>query len=425
MIIRFFFNTPARAKLSSEPYSVYMEFKYAGVHVKMNTNIKLQYRHFKSTRNPEQLVTTLYQKETKQSRAMKIKEFKKIIANMEEVVSKYEKGFIAHEHLKQVLTNAIDSVAPVENNLMEFFDLFVIEKSKTNIADNTMKVINRSRSLVKEIVEENPGMVFNVFNINVDFFDKLRTHCKGLDFMVSTYNKYLKWIKSMMDWVMDKHPGANVNTYYKKEKELKDLDKDPLYILEDEISILWNREFKEKHLSEHRDMFIFQLLAGQRHSEMEPLGKSLDSIDEEQKIWYASSPKTTKIQKIPLTDISMEIYYRYKAKNKFPVRSNQKRNRTIKNVFESVGLDRSVILSYMFLGDKAPVLKQYALHEVITTHVARATMITHLSKNEAFHVIKQLSGHSNEREMKKYQGSTFDYLKEVIEAKSRELFKKQ
>lgn len=424
MTIRFFFNNPGKAKGSTSPYSIYVEFHYEKISFKHNTGIKLKYKHFKSTNNFDQMVTAAYQKDTKLSRAVKIKEFKKIVNNIELVVDKHYKGFISNDDLHQAFKDCLRDKLPVKSNLFEFFDKFIDYQAMKGNAPKTLYVIKGTRSILQQIQLDYPDIVLNVFDLNIEFFDKFRKVCISRGYEIVTYNKYLKWMKSMMNWMIEGHLNANFNLYYKSEKEMNSIEKEPLALHDDEIKSLWDHTFTNISREQHRDMFVFQLLSGQRHGEMASLAKSLISVDETKKIWYAYSEKTGKTQKIPLTEVMMEIYFKYKKNGKFPVKTNQKRNLLIKDVFKEVGLSRDIKIIQMYLGDSKPIITILPLHDAITTHVARASLITMLSRDQVSHVIKQLSGHSSDKEIKRYQGNDLEYLTKVMNQKSKELFNK-
>jgi site-specific recombinase XerD len=62
------------------------------------------------------------------------------------------------------------------------------------------------------------------------------------------------------------------------------------------------------------------------------------------------------------------------------------------------------------------VHKIYPLHEVISTHVARKTFITHcLRKGIPIQDVMRMSGHSDFKSMKSYIGITAQHIKKLSE----------
>jgi integrase len=419
MNIRFFFPNPGKTKESKQPYAIYLEFRYKGNVYRLNSQIKLKYPHFDPSKKLDLMVTPQYERDTKQSRAAVILEFKRIITGIESVVKKDEAGKLPSGEIKEAFENIIVSKATSQSNIVEYFEKFVNEKVNQRIAANTLKVLNRTKDLLVLTVEQNPKKVYDVFNLTSSFFSDFRNMSQTLGFTVSTYNKYFKWVKAMMDWVIRRNRDAKVNLYFMDEKPIKDITQDVIFIDDIEILQLWEMEFSNKAYEEHRDMFLFQLYSAQRHSEMETLGKSLDSIDEKNKIWYSSSKKTMTVQKIPMTDVMMEMYYKYKDQGSFPVRSNQVRNRMIKKVFEAAGITREITVMKYMLGDVRPRVETICMNKAITTHVARSSMVTMLSLDQMASTIRNITGHTTEKSLAAYQGANIEKIREIMAEKHK------
>lgn len=423
MLINFSFNNPTKAKASKVPYSLFLDFRYLNKRYRYPSGLKLKYPHFRQSKNINQLVTPQFENDTGQKRVIVIREFRNIIKRIEDVVDSHEKGHIQEHDLDQAFLSAIKMKPVLESNLLEYFDRFVDEKKMTGKARNTIKVAGSTRKLYEGILEDNPEQAFDVFNLNVEFFDAMRRYCISKGHQISTYNKYLKWTKGMMHWLMKRYPEARINKYFLDESEAETTEKEVVYVFDEEIKTLWETKFKDPAHGSQRDMFIFQYISGQRHNEMEVLRQDLNTIDEENMIWRAPSSKTHSVQNIPITPVMFQIFNKYKKLGRFPLTSLQVRNRVLKVLFAKAGLNRNITIREFKLGDDRPTFTTRPLHELITTHIARASKVTQMSKeNFSENMMRQITGHTNSKMLQRYMGNNFEDLKEKFLKSDNDLF---
>lgn len=420
MKINFFFNNPNKAKESNLPYSIYMSFSFQGESYKINTGEKLHYSHFNPKARFEAMVTPKYTKDTRNSKRLILEHFEEIMKSIEKVAEDFHDGKIKENVLRERFAMAIGKKVNATNNILDYFQIFYDFKFHQGLSGNTLKVYRNTKNVVSEMIKENPKKIFDVFDMDVEFFYEMRAYFSRKKGAVSTYNKHLKNIKSFMNWLSEEHGEMKIGYYYKKEKYIQEIEKEPYRVEDDEIVLLSNLVLTG-NLEGHRDMFLFQLYTGQRHSGIAPLAKSLIAINEEKRIYNLYDKKTKKNFSVPLSSNAMDIYFKYKEKGKMPVFANQKRNDSLKILFKLAKINRKIEIVEQIMGVPEPIRTLVPLDEVISTHAARKTLISILSDKYTFHVIKQMTGHSDPKTLRAYQAKNQESVIRIIEEETNHL----
>ncbi|UJH92093.1 site-specific integrase [Antarcticibacterium sp. 1MA-6-2] len=154
---------------------------------------------------------------------------------------------------------------------------------------------------------------------------------------------------------------------------------DRQFLTERELHILEETKFTSESLERVKDMFLFSCYSGLSYTDLKELTtdqivKGIDGKD-----WiYTKREKTQQSVKIPLLECAKDIIKKYQeqvfkeAKKVFPVISNQKINKYLKDIIDSIGIRKK-----------------------ITFHSARhtfATVIT-LSNGVPIETVSKLLGH--------------------------------
>ena len=233
---------------------------------------------------------------------------------------------------------------------------------------------------------------YNISDINIDKIDHafitdyefyLRTVKKCAN---NTAVKYIKNFNKIIklclanDW-LDKNPFAN---YKSKVKEVE-----RVYLSEDEIQNIINKDFKTERLSLVRDIFLFSCFTGLAYIDVKNLTKSHISIGIDGDKWiYTHRQKTETASKIPVLPVTQMIIDKYsdhpQAINEdklLPILSNQKMNAYLKEIAAVCEIEKE-----------------------LTFHIARHTFATTITLTNGVPIesVSKMLGHKNLRTTQHY-----------------------
>jgi site-specific recombinase XerD len=196
---------------------------------------------------------------------------------------------------------------------------------------------------------------------------------------IKNFNKIIK-ICLANDW-LDKNPFAN---YKSKVKEVE-----RVYLSEDEIQNIINKDFKTERLSLVRDIFLFSCFTGLAYIDVKNLTKSHIGIGIDGKKWiFTHRQKTETASKIPILPVTQMIIDKYEDhpecnnQNKLlPIFSNQKMN--------------------VYLKEIAGVCE---IEKELTFHIARHTFATTITLTNGVPIesVSKMLGHKNIRTTQHY-----------------------
>lgn len=196
---------------------------------------------------------------------------------------------------------------------------------------------------------------------------------------IKNFNKIIK-ICLANDW-LDRNPFAN---YKSKVKEVE-----RVFLTEDEIQALMNKEFKTERLALVRDIFLFSCFTGLAYIDVKNLTKSHISIGIDGEKWiFTHRQKTESASKIPILQITQMIIDKYKNhpecinKDKLlPILTNQKMNAYLKEIADICEIEKD-----------------------LTFHIARHTFATTVTLTNGVPIesVSKMLGHKNLRTTQHY-----------------------
>lgn len=147
---------------------------------------------------------------------------------------------------------------------------------------------------------------------------------------IKNFNKIIK-ICLANDW-LDKNPFAN---YKSKVKEVE-----RVYLTEDEIQSIIEKDFKTERLSLVRDIFLFSCFTGLAYIDVKNLTKSHISFGIDGEKWiFTHRQKTELASKIPILPVTQMVIDKYEnhpqclnENRLLPILSNQKMNAYLKEI---------------------------------------------------------------------------------------------
>lgn len=196
---------------------------------------------------------------------------------------------------------------------------------------------------------------------------------------IKNFNKIIK-ICLANDW-LDKNPFAN---YKSKVKEVE-----RVYLSEDEVQSIINKDFKTERLSLVRDIFLFSCFTGLAYIDVKNLTKSHISLGIDGNKWiFTHRQKTESASKIPIlpvTQIIIDKYENHPESNNqerlLPILSNQKMNAYLKEIATICEIEKE-----------------------LTFHIARHTFATTITLTNGVPIesVSKMLGHKNLRTTQHY-----------------------
>jgi site-specific recombinase XerD len=202
----------------------------------------------------------------------------------------------------------------------------------------------------------------------------------------NTAVKYIKNFSKIIklclanDW-LDKNPFAN---YKSKVKEVE-----RVYLSEEEIQNIIEKDFKTERLSLVRDIFLFSCFTGLAYIDVKNLTKSHISIGIDGDKWiFTHRQKTETASKIPILPVTQMIIDKYadhpKSNNEdrlLPILTNQKMNAYLKEIAAVCEIEKE-----------------------LTFHIARHTFATTVTLTNGVPIesVSKMLGHKNLRTTQHY-----------------------
>ena len=222
----------------------------------------------------------------------------------------------------------------------------LIDKS---MARGTVERYETSLKLTQQFIQLQFGKddipvedVNHKFITDYEFFFRTVRNCSH-----NTTIKYLKNFKKIIrialaNEYITKDPFINIRF------SLEEVDKD--FLTEEEVKIIYEKNFATERLEQVRDFFVFACYTGLAFSDLKGLHKEHLVKDNEGRLWIRKKRQKTKnMCNIPLLDISLRIIEKYKDHPKcatsekvLPVISNTKMNAYLKEIADICGIKKQV-----------------------------------------------------------------------------------
>ena len=221
----------------------------------------------------------------------------------------------------------------------------------------------------------------HAFITDYEFFLRTVRNCANNTAVkyIKNFNKIIK-ICLANHWI-ERNPFAN---YKSKVKEVE-----RVYLSEEEIQEISNKEFATERLSLVRDIFLFSCFTGLAYIDVKNLTKSHISLGIDGEKWmFTHRQKTESASKIPILPVTQMIIDKYadhpQALNQdklLPILSNQKMNAYLKEIAAVCKIDKE-----------------------LTFHIARHTFATTVTLTNGVPIesVSKMLGHKNLRTTQHY-----------------------
>jgi integrase len=213
----------------------------------------------------------------------------------------------------------------------------------------------------------------------------------------NTVAKHVRMLKAFLRWGYPEMKKDFINH--------KEFDGEVIYLLESELNILIKANLVG-HFEKVRDLFVFLCVTGMRYSD----SQRVDPAWIQEGVFKFRQMKTGSIAMPALFQTAEDILAKYDGKA--PHMTDQVLNRTLKELFKYLKLDRPIETSVVLEGRRQ--YKISPLSSLVTSHVGRKTFITTcLNKGIPLQDVMRMSGHSDYRAMKPYISISGDHIKNV------------
>jgi integrase len=202
-----------------------------------------------------------------------------------------------------------------------------------------------------------------------------------------------------MNWATDREYNTNLDF---RKKSFRSMSEEPeiIFLTWDELIILKDFKFKDKHLSDVRDIFCFGCFTGMRFSDIKAL--SPENIHPD-KILYRVV-KTGETNAVPLNPYSKTILEKHFTKKNLrclPVISEPQTNSFLKTLAEKCKLTRKVQIVH-FRGAKR-IAETQPLHKILTFHMSKKTFMTNfLAKGGSLLTAMSITGNKDLKTARRY-----------------------
>ena len=234
--------------------------------------------------------------------------------------------------------------------------------------------------------------------LNTKFLDKLVLYyVNKANYENATIKKVLSDMKWFYRWLIKQGHTIDIGILEYKVR-LKDVQNPIIYLTMDEVMKMWNYQPTQDYLAKVKDVFLFCCFTSLRYSDVAQLRREYIVDD----VITMVSQKTKDVISIELNKYSKSILDKYKDCDKvLPVISNQKYNSYLKELAKLCEIDTPVTLVQISGNNRTTVTKPK--YELITTHVARRTFISHaVIKGIPIPVIMKWTGHNDYKAMQPY-----------------------
>jgi site-specific recombinase XerD len=230
-----------------------------------------------------------------------------------------------------------------------------------------------------KVSDINIKQIDHAFIMEYEFFLRSVRNC--------TNNTALKYIKKFSKII--KICLANHWLYRTPFSNYKVKEVERVYLSEDEIETVINKDFKTERLSLVRDIFLFSCFTGLAYIDVKNLTKSHISLGIDGEKWiFTHRQKTETASKIPILPVTQMIIDKYENHPEccnqdklLPILSNQKMNSYLKEIAGVCGIDKE-----------------------LTFHIARHTFATTVTLTNGVPIesVSKMLGHKNLRTTQHY-----------------------
>jgi integrase len=314
----------------------------------------------------------------------------------------YSKDEWTVEELRSAINNMLNNKIPKDTGKEFTAALNDFIKGKEHNDELSLSTIKKYKTLENHLANYSKSnrAVLSFEKVNKKLFEDLSGFFrKELGHTTNTVNKYLKTLKTFINWAVDN--GYTTSNIVSTKFKMRDDPTEVIYLTWDELMTLYTLDLTENlTLAKVRDVFCFGCFTGQRFSDIANLKRS--DLTTNSWILHQIKVKDTVQMEIPLNSYALNILSKYLENERpLPVISNQKTNAYLKILGEKAGIDDIIKIVRYRGNERIELIEPKYMH--LGTHTARRTFITlSLEKGMRPETVMGISGHSDYKSMKRY-----------------------
>jgi integrase len=311
----------------------------------------------------------------------------------------------------KIVERTHEEEAEKEKDIQFYIQLFIDTESELKAWTNSTK--KKFNTLKTHLNSFNNSLHFR--EITHDLLLKYINYQRdNLNFINSTNKKYYKLLIWFLNWATEKNYNKNLaykNFKYKFAGTTNETQNNIVALTWSELQHFYTFEFTNKTLEQVRDIFCFCAFTSLRFSDIANLKKH-NIIKDDAGNYFVKliTVKTKDALTISLNKYALAIWDKYKnidlKDNKaFPVISNQKTNKHLKEAGQIAGLN-TIVEQYEYKGNNV-IRNIYKKWELLSTHTARRVFISNaIALGIQPDIVRKWTGHKDHKTMEAYLNIT-------------------
>jgi integrase len=315
------------------------------------------------------------------------------------------RGYIINANtLKDAYLERVEAIQG--KTLCQIFEDYLVDARKAidiEVKKDTVYSYERTYDLLKDYMKlKFKRTDFALQELNRDFIEKFNLYLRSdLKHKKNTAVKHLRCLIRVVNVaVANRHLTFDPFLNFKAQREICER----VFLTEEELRTLINKDFQIKRLERVRDLFVFCCFTGLSYSDVKTLAPEHFETDSNGRTWIKKKRvKTGVLFRVPLLPIPKLILEKYKGGDKLlPVVDLSSTDAYLKEIAELCGINKN-----------------------ISSHTARFTFATTvtITNRISLEVVSKMMGHTNTRMtshyakiIDKYIGEEMDKLNDLYEA---------
>jgi integrase len=316
------------------------------------------------------------------------------------------RGYIINANtLKDAYLERVEAIQG--KTLCQIFEEYLVDARKAidiEVKKDTVYSYERTYDLLKDYMKlKYKRTDFALQELNRDFIEKFNLYLRSdLKHKKNTAVKHLRCLIRVVNVaVANRHLTFDPFLNFKAQREICER----VFLTEEELRTLINKDFQIKRLERVRDLFVFCCFTGLSYSDVKTLAPEHFETDSNGRTWIKKKRvKTGVLFRVPLLPIPKLILEKYKGGDKLlPVVDLSSTDAYLKEIAELCGINKN-----------------------ISSHTARFTFATTvtITNRISLEVVSKMMGHTNTRMtshyakiIDKYIGEEMDKLNELYYTK--------
>ena len=308
-----------------------------------------------------------------------------------------DRGYIVNPStLRDACLEKVESIQ--SKSLCQIFQEYIDDARKSigiDVKKDTVYSYERTYDLLKDYMKVTyKRNDFALQELNLSFIDKFNVYLRSeLKHKKNTAVKHLRCLMRVVNVaVANRHLSFDPFLNFKAQREICER----VFLTEEELRILINKDFRIKRLERVRDLFVFCCFTGLSYSDVKTLTPEHFETDTHGRIWIKKKRvKTGVLFRVPLLPIPKLILEKYKGGGKLlPIVDLSSMDAYLKEIAELCGINKN-----------------------ISSHTARFTFATTvtITNRISLEVVSKMMGHTNTRMTSHYAKIIDKYIGEEMD----------